>query len=101
MCWTPSPACPPCSPGPPGSGETGIRFDSVTAAGADARAPARLVDGVEVFEPDRDDIAENLTAYVEDRKAATGGRPGRGKAVPGQLTGENGRSTGSGTAGPD
>jgi 2-aminoethylphosphonate transport system substrate-binding protein len=30
------------------------------------------MDGVEVFEPDWNDIEENLTAYVDAWKAATG-----------------------------
>lgn len=44
----------------------------VKATDADATALAGVMDGVEVFEPDWNDIDKNLTAYVEDWKAATG-----------------------------
>jgi hypothetical protein len=32
----------------------------------------KLMDGVETFEPDWNDIDENLASYVEDWKSATG-----------------------------
>ncbi|MFD8373014.1 2-aminoethylphosphonate ABC transporter substrate-binding protein [Streptomyces sp. NPDC059688] len=44
----------------------------VKATDADAAALAKLMDGVDVFEPDWNDIDTNLTAYVEDWKSATG-----------------------------
>ncbi|MFG2787012.1 hypothetical protein [Streptomyces sp. NPDC048419] len=44
----------------------------VKAVDANAIAPAKSMDGVEVFTPDWNDIAENLTSYVEDWKSATG-----------------------------
>ncbi|WP_447037662.1 2-aminoethylphosphonate ABC transporter substrate-binding protein [Streptomyces sp. DSM 118878] len=44
----------------------------IKATDADAIALDRIVEGVEVFEPDWTDISENLTSYVEDWKAATG-----------------------------
>ncbi|MFJ4584433.1 2-aminoethylphosphonate ABC transporter substrate-binding protein [Streptomyces echinatus] len=44
----------------------------VKATDANAIALTRLMDGVEVFEPDWDDIDKNLTSYVEDWKSATG-----------------------------
>ncbi|MEU3838967.1 2-aminoethylphosphonate ABC transporter substrate-binding protein [Streptomyces sp. NPDC028635] len=44
----------------------------VKATDADAIALARLMDGVQVFEPDWSDIEKNLTAYVDDWKSATG-----------------------------
>ncbi|MER6069444.1 2-aminoethylphosphonate ABC transporter substrate-binding protein [Streptomyces sp. NPDC001817] len=44
----------------------------VKATDTDAVALARLMDGVEVFEPDWNDIDKNLTSYVEDWKSATG-----------------------------
>jgi 2-aminoethylphosphonate transport system substrate-binding protein len=44
----------------------------VKATDANAVALTRLMDGVEVFEPDWNDIEKNLSAYVEDWKAATG-----------------------------
>ncbi|POX56058.1 2-aminoethylphosphonate ABC transporter substrate-binding protein [Streptomyces sp. Ru71] len=44
----------------------------VKATDANAIALAKLMDGVEVFEPDWADIDKNLTAYVEDWKSATG-----------------------------
>ena len=37
-----------------------------------AIALAKLMDGVEVFEPDWDDIEENLTSYIDAWKEATG-----------------------------
>ncbi|MFH9401378.1 2-aminoethylphosphonate ABC transporter substrate-binding protein [Streptomyces sp. NPDC017638] len=46
--------------------------DDVEATDANAVALARLMDGVEVFEPDWNDIEKNLGAYVEDWKSATG-----------------------------
>ncbi|MEU3824483.1 2-aminoethylphosphonate ABC transporter substrate-binding protein [Streptomyces sp. SID486] len=55
--------------------EIGGGFSSrkdVKATDADAIALAGLMDGVEVFEPDWDDIDRNLTSYVEDWKSATG-----------------------------
>jgi 2-aminoethylphosphonate transport system substrate-binding protein len=44
----------------------------VKAADANAVALARLMDGVDIFTPDWNDIDENLTSYVEDWKSATG-----------------------------
>ncbi len=44
----------------------------VKATDADAIALDRIIEGVEVFEPDWTDISENLTSYVEDWKSATG-----------------------------
>jgi 2-aminoethylphosphonate transport system substrate-binding protein len=44
----------------------------IKATDADAIALDRIVEDVEVFEPDWTDISENLTSYVEDWKAATG-----------------------------
>ena len=44
----------------------------VKATDADAVALTKIMDGVEVFEPDWNDIEENLTAYVDAWKAATG-----------------------------
>lgn len=44
----------------------------VKATDANAIALAKLMDGVEVFEPDWDDIDKNLTAYVDAWKSATG-----------------------------
>ncbi|MFC9280085.1 2-aminoethylphosphonate ABC transporter substrate-binding protein [Streptomyces collinus] len=44
----------------------------VKADDANAVALARLMDGVDVFTPDWNDIEKNLTAYVEDWKNATG-----------------------------
>ncbi|MGW7819108.1 2-aminoethylphosphonate ABC transporter substrate-binding protein [Streptomyces puniciscabiei] len=44
----------------------------VRATDAQAVALAGLMDGVETFEPDWNDIDRNLTSYVEDWKAATG-----------------------------
>ncbi|MET9252241.1 2-aminoethylphosphonate ABC transporter substrate-binding protein [Streptomyces sp. NPDC003717] len=44
----------------------------VEATDADAIALAKLMDGVEVFEPDWDDVEENLTKYVDSWKSATG-----------------------------
>ncbi|GAA3142585.1 2-aminoethylphosphonate ABC transporter substrate-binding protein [Streptomyces echinatus] len=44
----------------------------VKATDANAIALTRLMDGVEVFEPDWDDIDKNLASYVEDWKSATG-----------------------------
>ncbi|MZD56822.1 2-aminoethylphosphonate ABC transporter substrate-binding protein [Streptomyces sp. SID5606] len=44
----------------------------VKATDANAIALAKLMDGVEVFEPDWDDIEENLTSYVDAWKSATG-----------------------------
>ncbi|MEU2558875.1 2-aminoethylphosphonate ABC transporter substrate-binding protein [Streptomyces longispororuber] len=44
----------------------------VKATDANAIALDRLMDGVEVFEPDWADISENLTSYVNDWKSATG-----------------------------
>ncbi|MEV6082323.1 2-aminoethylphosphonate ABC transporter substrate-binding protein [Streptomyces parvulus] len=44
----------------------------VKATDANAIALAKLMDGVEVFELDWDDIEENLTSYVDAWKSATG-----------------------------
>ncbi|MCX4575205.1 2-aminoethylphosphonate ABC transporter permease subunit [Streptomyces sp. NBC_01571] len=44
----------------------------VKATDANAIALTKLMDGVEVFEPDWSDIDKNLTSYVEDWKSATG-----------------------------
>ncbi|MFM9370332.1 2-aminoethylphosphonate ABC transporter substrate-binding protein [Streptomyces sp. Da 82-17] len=44
----------------------------IKATDANAIALTKLMDGVEVFQPDWADIEKNLPAYVEDWKAATG-----------------------------
>ncbi|MBL1080457.1 2-aminoethylphosphonate ABC transporter substrate-binding protein [Streptomyces actinomycinicus] len=44
----------------------------VKATDANAIALTKLMDGVEVFQPDWNDIDENLASYVEDWKSATG-----------------------------
>ncbi|MEV5982215.1 2-aminoethylphosphonate ABC transporter substrate-binding protein [Streptomyces sp. NPDC052114] len=44
----------------------------VKATDANAVALDKIVDGVEVFEPDWADISKNLASYVEDWKSATG-----------------------------
>ncbi|MFD5858938.1 2-aminoethylphosphonate ABC transporter substrate-binding protein [Streptomyces chartreusis] len=44
----------------------------VKATDGNAIALAKLMDGVEVFEPDWDDIGKNLTTYVDAWKSATG-----------------------------
>ncbi|MGX1274469.1 2-aminoethylphosphonate ABC transporter substrate-binding protein [Streptomyces phaeoluteigriseus] len=44
----------------------------VKATDANAIALSRLMDGVQVFEPDWDDIDQNLTAYIDGWKSATG-----------------------------
>ncbi|MQY32246.1 putative 2-aminoethylphosphonate-binding periplasmic protein [Streptomyces sp. RB17] len=44
----------------------------VKATDANAIALTRLMDGVESFEPDWNDIDKNLTSYVEDWQSATG-----------------------------
>ncbi|MCH0566493.1 MULTISPECIES: 2-aminoethylphosphonate ABC transporter substrate-binding protein [unclassified Streptomyces] len=44
----------------------------VQAADADAVALAKLMNGVDIFAPDWNDIDKNLTSYVEDWKSATG-----------------------------
>ncbi|MFF4687564.1 2-aminoethylphosphonate ABC transporter substrate-binding protein [Streptomyces sp. NPDC001307] len=44
----------------------------VKATDANAAALTELMDGVETFEPDWNDIDENLASYVEDWKSATG-----------------------------
>ncbi|WP_338696911.1 2-aminoethylphosphonate ABC transporter substrate-binding protein [Streptomyces sp. Q6] len=44
----------------------------VKATDENAIALAKIMDGVEIFEPDWDDIDKNLQAYVEDWKSATG-----------------------------
>lgn len=44
----------------------------VKATDTNAIALEKLLNGVEVFEPDWADISENLTSYVEDWKSATG-----------------------------
>ncbi|MFF9522713.1 2-aminoethylphosphonate ABC transporter substrate-binding protein [Streptomyces achromogenes] len=53
-----------------GGGFTARR--DVEATDANAVALTRLMDGVEIFEPDWNDIEKNLGAYVEDWKSATG-----------------------------
>ncbi|MGW4562259.1 2-aminoethylphosphonate ABC transporter substrate-binding protein [Streptomyces sp. NPDC004561] len=44
----------------------------VKATDANAIALTKLMDGVDFFEPDWNDIDRNLTSYVEDWKSATG-----------------------------
>ncbi|MFI9613648.1 2-aminoethylphosphonate ABC transporter substrate-binding protein [Streptomyces sp. NPDC052023] len=44
----------------------------VKATDANAIALTKLMDGVEIFEPDWNDIGENLTKYVDSWKSATG-----------------------------
>ncbi|MER5950630.1 2-aminoethylphosphonate ABC transporter substrate-binding protein [Streptomyces sp. NPDC001904] len=44
----------------------------VKATDENAIALAKIMDGVEIFEPDWNDIDKNLTAYVDDWKSATG-----------------------------
>ncbi len=44
----------------------------VKATDANAIALTKLMDGVEVFEPDWDDIEKNLTSYIDAWKSATG-----------------------------
>ncbi|GGJ17653.1 2-aminoethylphosphonate ABC transporter substrate-binding protein [Streptomyces brasiliensis] len=44
----------------------------IKATDDNAIALTKLMDGVEVFEPDWNDIDENLTSYIEDWKSATG-----------------------------
>ncbi|NEC88768.1 2-aminoethylphosphonate ABC transporter substrate-binding protein [Streptomyces sp. SID12501] len=44
----------------------------VKATDANAIALTKVMDGVEVFEPDWDDIDNNLTAYINGWKSATG-----------------------------
>ncbi|MFF8730296.1 2-aminoethylphosphonate ABC transporter substrate-binding protein [Streptomyces sp. NPDC015171] len=44
----------------------------VKATDANAIALAKVMDGVDFFEPDWNDIDKNLSAYVEDWKSATG-----------------------------
>ncbi|MEV5015269.1 2-aminoethylphosphonate ABC transporter substrate-binding protein [Streptomyces sp. NPDC053780] len=44
----------------------------VKATDANAVELAKLMDGVEIFEPDWNDIEENLTSYVDAWKSATG-----------------------------
>ncbi|WP_327187194.1 2-aminoethylphosphonate ABC transporter substrate-binding protein [Streptomyces sp. NBC_01334] len=44
----------------------------VKATDANAIALTEVMDGVEVFEPDWDDIDKNLTAYIDGWKSATG-----------------------------
>ncbi|AKN69650.1 hypothetical protein QR97_07225 [Streptomyces sp. PBH53] len=41
-------------------------------------AAREVMDGAEVFEPDRDGTGANLPSYVEDWKPATGSRSLRG-----------------------
>ncbi|GAA4082491.1 2-aminoethylphosphonate ABC transporter substrate-binding protein [Streptomyces shaanxiensis] len=57
-----------------GGGFSARQDVKATGADADANAVAlaKIMHGVEVFEPDWDDIDENLTSYVEAWKAATG-----------------------------
>lgn len=44
----------------------------IKATDANAIALTKLMDGVQIFEPDWSDIDKNLTSYVEDWKTATG-----------------------------
>ncbi|WP_326722870.1 2-aminoethylphosphonate ABC transporter substrate-binding protein [Streptomyces sp. NBC_00243] len=44
----------------------------IKATDANAIALTKLMDGVQIFEPDWTDIDKNLTSYVEDWKTATG-----------------------------
>ncbi|WAL95685.1 2-aminoethylphosphonate ABC transporter substrate-binding protein [Streptomyces sp. Je 1-369] len=44
----------------------------IKATDANAIALDKIIDGVEVFEPDWADVSENLRSYVEDWKSATG-----------------------------
>ncbi|SOD86333.1 2-aminoethylphosphonate ABC transporter substrate-binding protein [Streptomyces sp. Ag109_G2-15] len=44
----------------------------IKATDANAVALTKLMDGVDIFQPDWNDIDKNLTAYVEDWKSATG-----------------------------
>ncbi|MFD6434977.1 2-aminoethylphosphonate ABC transporter substrate-binding protein [Streptomyces venezuelae] len=44
----------------------------VKATDANAVALDKIIDGVEIFEPDWADVSENLQSYVEDWKSATG-----------------------------
>lgn len=44
----------------------------IKATDANAIALTKLMDGVEIFEPDWTDIDKNLTSYVDDWKTATG-----------------------------
>ncbi|CAL9469295.1 Putative 2-aminoethylphosphonate-binding periplasmic protein [Streptomyces sp. enrichment culture] len=44
----------------------------IEAADADAVALGKLMEGVEIFEPDWNDIEKNLTGYVDAWKSATG-----------------------------
>ncbi|MFJ9035591.1 2-aminoethylphosphonate ABC transporter substrate-binding protein [Streptomyces sp. NPDC102406] len=45
----------------------------VKATDENARALAKIMDGVEIFEPDWNDMAAHLRSYVQDWKSATGG----------------------------
>ncbi|QES41789.1 2-aminoethylphosphonate ABC transporter substrate-binding protein [Streptomyces venezuelae] len=44
----------------------------IKATDANAIALDKLIDGVEIFEPDWADVSKNLRSYVEDWKSATG-----------------------------
>jgi 2-aminoethylphosphonate transport system substrate-binding protein len=44
----------------------------VKATDENAIALTKVMDGVEIFEPDWNDIDKNLQTYVEDWKSATG-----------------------------
>lgn len=44
----------------------------IKATDENAIALAKVMDGVEIFEPDWNDIDKNLQMYVEDWKSATG-----------------------------
>ncbi|GAA1042432.1 2-aminoethylphosphonate ABC transporter substrate-binding protein [Streptomyces murinus] len=46
--------------------------EDVKATDANAIALTKLMDGVDFFQPDWNDIDKNLTSYVEDWKSATG-----------------------------
>ncbi|MEU7319659.1 2-aminoethylphosphonate ABC transporter substrate-binding protein [Streptomyces griseoviridis] len=46
--------------------------EDIKATDADAVALRALMDGVRIFQPDWNDIAENLTTYVAEWKTATG-----------------------------
>jgi len=51
------------------------RQDAKATDDANAIALAKLMDGVEVFEPDWADIDKNLNSYVDGWKEASGSRP--------------------------
>jgi 2-aminoethylphosphonate transport system substrate-binding protein len=52
-------------------GEFSARAD-VKATDANAIGLTKLMDGVQIFEPDWTEIAKNLQSYVEEWKTATG-----------------------------